>query len=109
MTLIFLIYGLAFFTMGLAIFILPKKYSTFKLANKLWLLAGFGIFHGINEWIDMFMLIKKPAEIPLVEFTRLFILAVSYLFLVLFGTRIISEEKKKASVLRILPVFLTIV
>ena len=109
MILIFFIYGLAFFTMGLAIFILPKKCSAFKLANKLWLLAGFGIFHGINEWIDMFMLINKPAEIPLVEFTRVFILAVSYLFLVVFGTEIISEEKKKASVLRMLPVFLTII
>jgi len=109
MVLIFFIYGLAFFTMGLAIFILPKNCSAFKLANKLWLLAGFGIFHGINEWIDMFMMINKPAEIPLVEFTRLFILAVSYLFLVLFGTETISEGKKKASILKVLPVFLTIV
>lgn len=109
MILIFLIYGLAFFSMGLAIFILPKKCSAFKLADKLWLLAGFGIFHGINEWIDMFMLINKPAEIPLVEFTRLFILAVSYLFLVLFGAAIISEGKKKASVLKILLVFLSLV
>ncbi len=107
--LIFLIYGLAFFTMGLAIFILPKKCSAFKLANKLWLLAGFGIFHGINEWIEMFMLINKPAEIPLVEFTRLFILAVSYLFLVLFGAVIVSEGKKKASALKMLPVFLSLV
>jgi len=39
---VFFIYGLAFFVIGLAIVIYPKKDSEFKLANNLLLIAGFG-------------------------------------------------------------------
>ncbi len=108
MILIFLIYGLAFFSMGLSIFILPRKYSEFKLAGKLWLLGGFGILHGINEWIDMFMLINKPVETPLLEFIRLFILAASYLFLVLFGVAMLTNDGRKVSALKILLLVLSL-
>ena len=107
MILIFLIYGLAFFTMGLAIFIFPKRDSEFKLAKKIWLIAGFGVVHGINEWVDMFMLIK-PVETPVADLMRLFILAVSYLFLVFFGLEMMDREKRKALVLKMLPAALCI-
>jgi signal transduction histidine kinase len=55
MMFIWFVYGLAFFTLGLVIIVYPKRSSAFKLANYIWLMAGFGILHGINEWLDMFI------------------------------------------------------
>ena len=108
MILVFFLYGVAFFTLGLAVFIYPKKDSAFKLANKLWLLASFGVIHGINEWVDMFILIKKPIEITLLNRISLFFLTSSFLFLFQFGANIIAESKKKYSALKVLPTLLFI-
>jgi len=46
---VFFVYGLSFVVMGLAISFQPKKESEFSIAKILWLLAFFGITHGINE------------------------------------------------------------
>jgi len=94
MTFVFFIYGLAFFILGLAIFIYPKKGSAFKLAKDLWLVGAFGILHGINEWIDMFMLIQKPQELLVLKIIRAFIMPLSFVFLIQFGTKIIAETRK---------------
>ncbi|MFH1552157.1 MAG: PAS domain-containing sensor histidine kinase [Candidatus Omnitrophota bacterium] len=109
MILVVFIYGLAFFVLGFAIFIFPKKDSVFKLAKNLWLIASFGIIHGVNEWIDMFILIKKPIEITFLKVIGLPILAISFLFLIQFGVKVIAEAKKKYSALKILPVSLFII
>jgi len=109
MIFIFFIYGLAFFTLGLAIFLYPKKDSVFNLANKLWLIAAFGIIHGINEWIDMFTLITKPGGSEVFKIVGLPVLVASYLFLLEFGVGVITETKKKYSILKVLPAFLFIV
>lgn len=108
MILVFFLYGLAFFILGLAIFIYPKKGSAFKLANKLWLLASFGVIHGINEWVDMFILIKKPIEITFFNQLSLIFLSSSFLFLFQFGVNLIAESKKKYSALKVLPTLLFI-
>jgi len=103
MILVFFLYGLMFFILGFAIFIYPKKESAFKLADKLWLLAWFGFIHGINEWLDMFILIKKPAETVFLSRLGLFSLVVSFLFLFQFGVKVIAGAKKKYSILKVLP------
>lgn len=84
---VFFIYGLAFVIMGIAIWVQPKKDSAFKLANILWLLAGFGLTHGTNEFLDMWAIIKGRS--PVLDIVRSFILIVSYLFLFEFGRRLI--------------------
>jgi hypothetical protein len=55
MLVVFFIYGLAFFLMGVAILLQPRLGSVFKIENSLWLLAGFGLLHGLGEWMDMFL------------------------------------------------------
>ncbi|MFA5177262.1 MAG: ATP-binding protein [Candidatus Omnitrophota bacterium] len=105
---VFFIYGLAFFTLGLAVAIYPKKGSAFRLADKMWLLAAFGIVHGINEWLDMFMLIKKPADEALLSYLSLIFLAVSFLFLFQFGANLIAESKNKYRAFKALPALLFI-
>lgn len=107
MIFVFFVYGLAFFILGLTIFLYPKKGSAFKLASDLWLIAAFGISHGINEWIDMFILIQKPMVTSL-SAIHMVTLPVSFLFLVQFGTKVIAETKKKYSALKALPTVLFI-
>ncbi len=88
---VFFIYGLAFFVMGTAIFIQPKKESGFKLAQILWLLAAFGFVHGVNEFLDMWAIIKGRSFA--FNFLHLSILVVSYLFLFEFGRRLFCSVK----------------
>ena len=108
MTIVFFFYGLAFFVLGFSILLYPKKDSRFMLANNLWLIAAFGIIHGINEWIDMFTLVQKPMEIMPLKITHMVVMPVSFLFLIYFGAKVIAETKKKYSILKFLPIILLI-
>ncbi|MFH1759818.1 MAG: hypothetical protein ABIA63_01830, partial [bacterium] len=89
MIIVFFIYGLAFFSLGLAIIFQSKKQSSFKIASCFWLLAWFGILHGINEWLDMFLILGEghwnAQAIKAVEITRFLVGKISYLFLLQFG------------------------
>ena len=109
MIFIWFIYGLAFFIFGLAISVYPKKPSDFKLANHLWLIAGFGLIHGINEWLDMFIALEGPLPIGIMKFLRIVTLSVSFLFLLWFGTKLIAESKKKFNFIQFLPITLFVI
>ncbi len=95
MAFVFFIYGLAFFILGIAIFILPRKDSAFKFAKSLWLIGSFGILHGINEWIDMFIFIHKSPELLALKAVRAFVMPLSFIFLIWFGTKVIAKAKKE--------------
>ena len=57
MDLIFFIYGLSFFMMGvLIVYSIPKE-SKFIFADKIWILGIFGIIHGLSEWMDLYRFI----------------------------------------------------
>lgn len=100
---IFLFYGAAFFYMGIAIFSKrPFKESSFKLAQPIWLLAAFGIIHGINEWLDMIAIIKRYNSNAW-DTTTTLILALSYIFLFAFGLRLSALHSNKSSNKLILP------
>ncbi|MHC4260616.1 MAG: two-component system sensor histidine kinase NtrB [Planctomycetota bacterium] len=108
MIFIWFIYGLAFFTLGLVIIIYPKKGSVFRLANHIWLIAGFGILHGINEWLDMFIVLGEPFQPKVLKLIRIVTLSGSFLFLLRFGTRIVAESRRKYRPLQALPMILFI-
>jgi hypothetical protein len=113
MTFVFFIYGLSFFVLGLSILVYPKKGSAFKLAKHLYLVAGFGLIHGMNEWADMFILIGAPpgdaGSTSLLAASRMLLLPGSFLFLLQFGTKVIAESKKKYSWLKALPMVLLVI
>lgn len=100
MALVFFIYGLAFFILGFAIMLYPKKKSGFILADQLYLIAGFGIVHGINEWLDLFILISQSSDTYALAIIRAATLPVSFLFLVHFGSKTIPLVKKNCVVCR---------
>lgn len=51
---VYFIYGLAFFLMGFSVAFYVRRPSTFRLGRYLWLLAGFGLLHGVAEWVYFF-------------------------------------------------------
>ncbi len=51
--LVFFIYGLAFFSMGLLMALEAGRSPMLAGARSLWLLAFFGFVHGIHEWLEM--------------------------------------------------------
>jgi diguanylate cyclase (GGDEF)-like protein len=87
---IFFFYGLAFFVMGISILIVPKKESEFKLANTLWILAWFGLVHGTNEWLEMWMIVGYKSEI--LSLIQVICLITSFVLLYEFGRNLLKES-----------------
>ena len=50
---LYLLYGLAFFTLGVAILSRDIRLSELGIARIIWLLALFGIVHGFHEWLAL--------------------------------------------------------
>jgi len=104
MVLIFFIYGLAFFSMGLAITLEANRGADARLRHGLRALAIFGILHGIHEWVDMFELLDMlPAHEmdPAAWHTaRIAMLEFSFLFLAAFGATLLPRVKnfRRASI-----------
>jgi diguanylate cyclase (GGDEF)-like protein len=90
---VYFVYGLAFFAMGVAIFVRPRQKTKFALADILWLLAWFGVLHGINEWADALVLLKGRAWF--IDIFRLSMLFASYVFLFEFGRQLFCLNTQK--------------
>lgn len=98
--LIFLFYGLAFFSMGLAITQEIGRASDVRLRYALRSLAGFGLIHGVHEWVEMIEKLNAlPGQetVPLLwSAIRIFMLAISFLLLSAFGASLlISDDQKR--------------
>ena len=98
---VYLVYGLAFFVLGLSILLAPKPRLP-GLAASLPLLAGFGLLHSLFEWAEMLALDGRAVS-PIL---RLGLLIASLLFLLEFSTRLLSVLKPKHRLLRWLPLSL---
>jgi signal transduction histidine kinase len=107
---VFFFYGLAFFSMGLAILIEVTRASELDFSHSLKLLAGFGLVHGSHEWFEMGLIIRTSltgqVEEEWVYYLRLVLLGVSFLFLVAFGARLIIGPGKNR--LKLMMVFLVL-
>lgn len=89
------VYGMAFLIMGIAISLQPKKLSELSLARDLWLLAMFGLTHGLNELLDMWAITRGSSEV--FNIIRWVILVSSYVFLFEFGRRLFEADFKNRS------------
>lgn len=108
---IFFIYGLAFFSMGLAILLERGRSSDPRLFHALRLLAFFGLVHGGHEWLEMFQgLGMLPSEPLAWSGFRVAVLALSFLGLGGFGASLLlagEEHTRRLSLL--VPAGLTLV
>lgn len=97
--LIYFFYGLAFFSMGLAITLELDHATDQSLRHAFRPLAVFGILHGFHEWIEMgeqLQVLPGQFTFPLVwEAIRLAILAFSFLSLAAFGVFLIFRDERQ--------------
>ncbi|MBC8507710.1 MAG: sensor histidine kinase [Anaerolineales bacterium] len=100
MILVYFFYGLAFFSMGLAIMLEFGRSPLLAEARVLRPLAAFGILHGVHEWLEIFILQNNWLEIPIQPYwfwIRLGLLAVSFASLVAYGVQVLRPPKRLAA------------
>ena len=94
---IYFVYGLAFYSMGLALLIESGRSSGLHLARAFRFLAGFGLLHGIHEWLDMLdQILGFYYDQTLPEWLawiRLSLLIASFLALMAFAEMLRQLEK----------------
>jgi hypothetical protein len=64
-TLIYFLYGLAFFSMGLVTILEVGRCRDARFRHALFYLAAFGVLHGIHEWYEMFHGLKSFLRIKI--------------------------------------------
>ena len=82
---LYLLYGLAFFTLGVAILSRDVRLSELGIARIIWLLALFGVIHGFHEWLELLEQLEPEIKTPLFSLFRLTVVSISFLFLFYFG------------------------
>jgi signal transduction histidine kinase len=94
---VFFLYGLAFYSMGLALLVESGRASELGFARSMRLLAGFGLLHGVHEWIDLAehaLAFYHAAPLHLwALWLRVAILAASFLALLSFGEHLLTRER----------------
>ncbi|MAU12760.1 MAG: hypothetical protein CL607_23255 [Anaerolineaceae bacterium] len=93
---VYFLYGLAFYSMGLALLIESGRASELGFARSMRLLAGFALLHGTHEWIEFIeriLLLMDGSLLPMwVMWFKVALLASSFLALVAFGEHLRSLE-----------------
>ena len=96
--LIFFCYGLAFFSMGLIVFIERGRGTDPRLRHALRPLIGFGLIHGVHEWLEIFEILHfLPLQdtAPLAwNSIRIALLSFSFFSLTAFGASLLSPNEK---------------
>lgn len=91
---VFFVYGLAFFAMGLAVWLEGGRASDPRLRRALWPLALFGLIHGGHEWIEMFQQLGRlPGQLTAGaawEATRIGVIVGSFLLLATSGAYLLA-------------------
>ena len=101
--LVYFIYGLSFFSMGLAVFMEAGHSSELYFARALLPLSLFGLIHGSHEWMEMFLILSSRGSalaLPLwLSVLRITILAFSFFLLLQFGLLLTAGGSAKRSLL----------
>ncbi len=109
--LIYFIYGLAFFCMGLAIIIEGNRSTDERLRLSLSPLAAFGFIHGIHEWMDMFehsgMNLRSDDWWLIWSGIKIGLLAYSFISLAGFGFSLLNPNLKIRRLALLAPLLLT--
>ena len=98
--LVFFVYGLAFYSMGLAMMLESSRSPLLAEGRVLRPLAVFGFLHGAHEWLEMFLErsewfeLRFPVQIAML---RLSLLVFSFIALIAFGLRVLQPQRHLAS------------
>lgn len=98
---VYFLYGLAFFSMGLALWLESGRSSQLRFARAMGSLAAFAILHGLHEWLEMFQRLGvlvpgAPAvgQTVAADAVRVSLLALSFVMLIVFGVRLLHSSGK---------------
>jgi len=98
---VYFLYGLAFFSMGLAVWLESGRSSQLRLARAMGPLAAFAILHSLHEWLEMFQRLGvlvpgAPAlgQSLAANAVRVSLLALSFVMLIVFGVRLLHSSGK---------------
>lgn len=86
--LVFFIYGLAFFGMGITMALESGRTPALAQARVLRPLAAFGLIHGTHEWLESYIIQAKSFGTPLpdwLSWLRLLLLVASFVSLLIYG------------------------
>ncbi len=111
--LIYSIYGLAFYSMGLALLLEGGRGSDWRLRQALRPLAAFAFLHGLHEWIEAYdrlnLLPGQDVAPALWDSFRLIILVFSFLSLAAFGSQLLASTEKQRRLSLLVPIVLAAV
>lgn len=79
--------------MGIVIFMMPKRNDFLNLSDDVWLVGLFGLVHGLNEWVDLFILRGKPFNVEILKIIGALLLPISFIFLVVFSVQVITRHR----------------
>lgn len=95
MVLVFFVYGLAFFSMGIALTLETGRSPLLAERRVLRPLAAFGLLHGAHEWMEIILLqgvwLGLPFP-PVFTWLRVILLTISFIPLVIFGSLMLSAQ-----------------
>lgn len=94
MDIIYFVYGLSFFILGVLVLFVRTKESEIFFARKIWLLGVFAILHAFVEWVFLYSYIHPDSKATLNAF-KFILLLLSYLFLFEFSRFIVRESFKE--------------
>jgi signal transduction histidine kinase len=108
---VFFIYGLAFFTMGIALVLETSRTPRLAERRVLRPLALFGLMHGVHEWLEIFLLQGEwlGQHFPVsVSWFRVAWLVLSFLPLLLFGTLFLASVDRHKRLFPVIPLGLLV-
>jgi two-component system, NtrC family, sensor kinase len=97
--LIYFFYGSSFLFLCFSIGTKNMRGSNLRIAHSLWLLAMFGLMHGVREIVEIYPLIEGDEltvpQIYNVEILSTVLLVLSFMFLLQFGLSLLHENTRK--------------
>lgn len=113
--LVYFFYGLSFLVLGILLIALPTRIivddvhkMTQPLVDNLWFLGMFAILHGVNEWVDLCLMVEAITASHLFGLISGFLYAMSSLCLFEFAISLLVVNRPRWAWLRWLPpVFFT--
>lgn len=110
---IYFFYGLAFYTMGIAVFLEQGRGTDTRLRHALRPLAAFALLHGTHEWLEMFQIMNLLNEqnFPglIAESIRIGLLAFSFLSLAAFGAYLLAPAGQSQRTSMLVPLVMAAV